>query len=149
MKIDIRVVLVSLLLCCAAALPLVRRLIPEAAAKGSHSHESRYQCPMHPTVVQDAEGSCPICGMNLVALTARGNADVACRSVWATFGDGTSALIFHGVLAPDDQTKTYLPGGTRNIQRIDFDCLSVDRGHAIVDVDANVTALPTYSVPVG
>jgi Cu(I)/Ag(I) efflux system membrane fusion protein len=68
MKIDIRVVVVSSLLLCAAAVPFVRRLIPEAAAKGSHSHESGYQCPMHPSVVQDSEGSCPICGMKLVAM---------------------------------------------------------------------------------
>src|ERR1700748_358422 len=67
MKIDIRVVVVSFLLCCAAALPFARRLIPEAAARGSPSYESRYQCPMHPSVVQESEGSCPICGMKLVA----------------------------------------------------------------------------------
>jgi Cu(I)/Ag(I) efflux system membrane fusion protein len=67
MKIDKRFVVVSSLICCAAALPFAWRLIPEAAAKGSHSHESRYQCPMHPSVVQDGEGSCPICGMKLVA----------------------------------------------------------------------------------
>ncbi|MBK6686099.1 MAG: efflux RND transporter periplasmic adaptor subunit [Deltaproteobacteria bacterium] len=27
---------------------------------------SRYQCPMHPSVVQDHPGDCPICGMRLV-----------------------------------------------------------------------------------
>jgi hypothetical protein len=84
---------------------------------------------------------------DLVGLTARGNADVACRSVWATFSDGSSALLFHGVLAPDDQTKVYLPGGIRNVQRMDFDCLSVDRGHAIVSVDANIA--PGYLFPIG
>jgi membrane fusion protein, copper/silver efflux system len=25
-----------------------------------------YRCPMHPQIVQDHEGKCPICGMNLV-----------------------------------------------------------------------------------
>lgn len=29
----------------------------------------QYHCPMHPTVVQDAKGSCPICGMDLVPMT--------------------------------------------------------------------------------
>jgi hypothetical protein len=76
--------------------------------------------------------------VDIVALTARGNADVACRSVTVTFGDGSTFRIFRGVLAPDDQFKVYLPGGARNIQRMDFDCLSVDRGYAIVGVDANV-----------
>lgn len=31
-----------------------------------HSHESYFTCPMHPTIVQDEEGECPICGMDLV-----------------------------------------------------------------------------------
>ncbi len=31
---------------------------------------TKYQCPMHPSVVQDHPGECPICGMDLVALTA-------------------------------------------------------------------------------
>ncbi|MCY1024009.1 efflux RND transporter periplasmic adaptor subunit [Pyxidicoccus sp. MSG2] len=29
---------------------------------------TRYQCPMHPSIVQDHPGKCPICGMDLVAL---------------------------------------------------------------------------------
>jgi len=36
----------------------------------SHDHETSaegyYTCPMHPTVVQDEPGDCPICGMDLV-----------------------------------------------------------------------------------
>jgi len=28
--------------------------------------DSSYQCPMHPHIVKDKEGNCPICGMNLV-----------------------------------------------------------------------------------
>lgn len=28
----------------------------------------RYQCPMHPTIVQDRPGECPICGMKLVKM---------------------------------------------------------------------------------
>lgn len=39
---------------------------------GDHDHveeteeEAVYRCPMHPTVVSDRSGSCPICGMDLV-----------------------------------------------------------------------------------
>jgi RND family efflux transporter MFP subunit len=38
---------------------------------GDHDHveeteEAVYRCPMHPTVVSDRPGSCPICGMDLV-----------------------------------------------------------------------------------
>lgn len=75
---------------------------------------------------------------DILALTARGNADVGCHAVIATFADGGSAEIFHGVLPPDELFKVYLPGGARDIQRIDFYCLSIDRGRAIIEVDANV-----------
>src|SRR5512133_1505813 len=29
---------------------------------------TRYRCPMHPTVVMEQKGECPICGMDLVAV---------------------------------------------------------------------------------
>ena len=86
---------------------------------------------------------------DIIALTARGNADVACRSVMAAFGDGSSVEIFRGVLAPDDQFKIYVPGGARNIQRVDFDCLPVDRGRAIIAVAANVPGPRGAFVPLG
>jgi Cu+-exporting ATPase len=35
-----------------------------------------YTCPMHPEVVRDRPGSCPICGMALEPLTVTANADV-------------------------------------------------------------------------
>ncbi|HWV38212.1 MAG TPA: efflux RND transporter periplasmic adaptor subunit [Vulgatibacter sp.] len=39
------------------------------ADSGGHAHaEGRYHCPMHPTVVSDRPGSCPICGMDLVPI---------------------------------------------------------------------------------
>jgi membrane fusion protein, copper/silver efflux system len=34
----------------------------------SASAKQQYQCPMHPTVVQDHPGDCPICGMKLVPM---------------------------------------------------------------------------------
>ncbi len=40
---------------------------PAAAAK-----KTKYQCPMHPTIVQDHPGECPICGMQLVAVNVGG-----------------------------------------------------------------------------
>ena len=36
------------------------------AAEHTHSEGDYYTCPMHPTIVQDTEGDCPICGMDLV-----------------------------------------------------------------------------------
>ena len=38
---------------------------------------ARYYCPMHPSVVQDAPGECPICGMTLVPRPSGGAAPEA------------------------------------------------------------------------
>jgi len=39
----------------------------ESAAEHAIRHtDPRYRCPMHPDVVRDAPGECPICGMDLV-----------------------------------------------------------------------------------
>jgi Cu(I)/Ag(I) efflux system membrane fusion protein len=43
---------------------IVRPTAAETADEHSHTH---YVCPMHPQIVRDASGSCPICGMDLVA----------------------------------------------------------------------------------
>lgn len=38
--------------------------------KGQHAeHDDTYTCPMHPTVVSDKPGTCPVCGMDLVRKT--------------------------------------------------------------------------------
>lgn len=38
----------------------------ETHAEREHTAAETYTCPMHPTVVSDKPGSCPICGMDLV-----------------------------------------------------------------------------------
>lgn len=45
----------------------------------AHSHEAtaQYTCPMHPDVKQDAPGTCPVCGMDLVPVTAQGTSTSA------------------------------------------------------------------------
>jgi len=45
-----------------------------------HSH-STYICPMHPEIVSEEFGSCPICGMDLVELEDNGDTDVVQLSV--------------------------------------------------------------------
>src|SRR3546814_5189974 len=36
----------------------------EKAEQGNaHAHPAAYTCPMHPQIVQEGPGSCPICGM--------------------------------------------------------------------------------------
>jgi Cu(I)/Ag(I) efflux system membrane fusion protein/cobalt-zinc-cadmium efflux system membrane fusion protein len=47
-------------------LPSPRQEAMVAQAPTSPGAAKVYQCPMHPQVVQDAPGECPICGMDLV-----------------------------------------------------------------------------------
>jgi membrane fusion protein, copper/silver efflux system len=37
------------------------------------SHEHIYTCPMHPAVIADTPGACPVCGMDLVRRSAAGS----------------------------------------------------------------------------
>lgn len=55
-------ILVSLLLACSGN---------KKEGQMTHDHSaqtlaSKYTCPMHPSVIQDGSGKCPICGMDLV-----------------------------------------------------------------------------------
>jgi Cu(I)/Ag(I) efflux system membrane fusion protein len=41
---------------------------PQTAAADSKAAAKAYQCPMHPQILQDHPGACPICGMDLVIM---------------------------------------------------------------------------------
>lgn len=126
-------VALGLLLSSAVAVPAFAVMVPAA-------NVGLWDAPSHTSVDANFTG-------DILAFTARGNADVACRGITATFADGLTAPIFRGTLAPDDQVKTWLPGGARNIRRMDFDCYAIDRGRAVLNVTANI--LPGYAVPLG
>lgn len=44
-------------------------------AAAQESAAPKYTCPMHPNVVQDGPGTCPVCGMDLVPMTAKSGGD--------------------------------------------------------------------------
>jgi Cu(I)/Ag(I) efflux system membrane fusion protein len=68
----ILVALLSAALAAGLALGLPRLLHPAAEAEhaGEGASATVYHCPMHPSIVQDHPGTCPICGMNLVEVAA-------------------------------------------------------------------------------
>ncbi|GAB2452288.1 RND transporter [Hymenobacter qilianensis] len=50
---------------------------PEASVADAHNHEAAgdlYTCPMHPQIIRDKPGKCPICGMDLVKKSKGGGA---------------------------------------------------------------------------
>jgi Cu(I)/Ag(I) efflux system membrane fusion protein len=42
----------------------------QAKDGGNAAHKEQWQCPMHPSIVEDHPGDCPICGMKLVGMEA-------------------------------------------------------------------------------
>ena len=70
--------------CCHAHAHPGAKASPPAKPAGQ---PRRYTCPMHPQIVRDAPGSCPICGMALEPMmpSAEGEDDGEFRSMWRRF----------------------------------------------------------------
>src|SRR6266850_2092849 len=47
-------------------LSILMLLTTSCSQNKKHVDEEQYTCPMHPTVLQDKPGNCPVCGMDLV-----------------------------------------------------------------------------------
>lgn len=62
----VRWLLVGLMALAAVASVLYVTGVFERLGSSQRPAETVYYCPMHPSVVQDQPGECPICGMNLV-----------------------------------------------------------------------------------
>ena len=52
-----------------------RQAAPAAVTPAASALGAKYTCPMHPQIVRDVPGSCPICGMALVPIAGTGEAD--------------------------------------------------------------------------
>ena len=77
-------------------LPLLYHHGGEHAGEGASA--TVYHCPMHPSIVQDHPGTCPICGMNLVEVAASSaRAPAASGAAPATNGAASPSV---GGLAP-------------------------------------------------
>ena len=72
-----------------------------------------------------------------LSLQAR-NADVRCQSVTATFNNGRTARLYRGTLQRGRNVVMDVPGQSRAIRRIDFNCRSLERREATVDISADI-----------
>ncbi|CAG0931562.1 efflux RND transporter periplasmic adaptor subunit [Geobacter sp.] len=72
------IVLPAMMLLAALSVTGCQKKGQEGAGDGhDHAAEAKveYTCPMHPFIVKDKPGACPICGMNLVKKVEGGKAD--------------------------------------------------------------------------
>jgi membrane fusion protein, copper/silver efflux system len=66
--------------------------IHHAASSGMLSdHDQRFHCPMHPSVVMERKGECPICGMDLVPVGEAAGANAAAPKPVAPGGVASAA----------------------------------------------------------
>ena len=121
MKI-IRIVLLFAVFCVTLSSSFPDAVVAPALAQGISA--DRYHCPMHPAIVQDRKGDCPICGMKLVpfkeASSAAPGAVAASADRQKILGivvsqvqrsEGTRALRFVGRVMPDEKRVFKINGG--------------------------------------
>lgn len=105
---------------------------PSHATSASAPKKQMYQCPMHPQVMQDHEGDCPICGMKLVPIEGSGEAKPA--------GDRGKLVFYRSPMNPsitspkpmkDEMGMDYVPVYEADLKG---DGPSV-QGHAAVTID--------------
>jgi hypothetical protein len=66
------------------------------------------------------------------------NSDVDCRAVKATFGNGRTRQVFSGRLYRNRATNVDLPGDSRNIQRLSFNCSARGWHNATIRIAADI-----------
>jgi len=77
----------------------------EMDAKGAVAEEEKqYTCPMHPFVVTDQTGACPICGMTLVPVKS------ASKATGAVSGETKERKIMYWVAPMDPNYRSEEPG---------------------------------------
>ncbi|MBI4817429.1 MAG: efflux RND transporter periplasmic adaptor subunit [Deltaproteobacteria bacterium] len=132
----ILVALVSATVAAAGARFISRSQRPtDAAAHDGHDDGAAavYQCPMHPTIVQDHPGDCPICGMKLVKVE---------KSEASASNDAERRVLFYR--SPMDPKQTS-PTPRKDEMGMDYLPVYVDEaggvgtvpGLATVEIDTN------------
>ena len=97
------------------------------------AHGATYTCPMHPEIIRDGPGSCPICGMALEPMTVSADEDVdpelddMSRRFWICLAlttpllapvhgrDGSGLVITRRPYGPAPGVDSIRPGGPRGL----------------------------------
>jgi Cu(I)/Ag(I) efflux system membrane fusion protein len=101
----------------------VRAAADDTAAEHAIKHaDPRYRCPMHPQIVRDEPGTCPICGMTLVEFAAPAETNDA-----GSAGDGpgevriSPAVINNLGVRTEPVVSSVLPQGSDVVGYVQFD----------------------------
>lgn len=78
-------------------------------------------------------------GVDKLRLDVR-DSDVRCRSVRATFANGSSDEIFRGRLQPGRPQDVDLPGDRAHVTKLDFTCRASSRAGATIAISADVSS---------
>jgi RND family efflux transporter MFP subunit len=70
----------------------------EPGAPAAAGEKTLYTCGMHPQVIQDHPGNCPICGMKLTPIRAQAGAEIAIDPVTIQNMDIRTAVVVRGPL---------------------------------------------------
>jgi Cu(I)/Ag(I) efflux system membrane fusion protein len=148
----IAVAIAAALVSSLASVVAVRKLgLGTSVAAGHAAAVAVYQCPMHPSVVQDHPGDCPICGMKLVKV------EKAQPSPTAATSSAPKVLFYRSPMDPkqtsptprkDEMGMDYLPVYESDVAS---DKVSVP-GLAAVEIDParqQLIGLKTSAVEVG
>src|SRR5664279_1046087 len=62
----------------------------------------KYQCPMHPEIIRDAPGDCPICGMKLVPMEEKARTGAAATGGTAAPAAARKILLYRSPMNPSE-----------------------------------------------
>ena len=114
---------------------------PNAAhAAATTQGAEKYQCPMHPTIIQDHPGDCPICGMKLVKMSNQSASSSSPANGSAAAAGERKILFYRSPMDPkqtsptprkDEMGMDYLPVYAEDVS----DNLPPVAGLAAIDID--------------